>query len=291
MTTPQPLDFRHPPPGALESQFGRWLEQALRRLVHQSSRLLPFSLSLDLAGVETGTLARLTAAVPEEVACFPLTTDDPDDGILWLTLPRPVLITLLMGLLGEIPDNWSEDREATDLESALIDYLLRELFLTPLEQSWFDVPLPLTAGTSQSLRAVLRRHEAELAVGASIRITSPWGKQTLWLWAPRQGRWEQLGSSQPAMPAPLPSAAWRAQLELLVQNLPVELTVILGEVETTMQRLAELKVGDVLVLRQSVRRPLLAWVGGVPKFRAWPGRRGARTAILIDALGTDSPRS
>jgi flagellar motor switch protein FliM len=291
MTTPQPLDFRHPPAGALERQFGQWLQQALRRLTHQSSRLLPFSLSLELGGVETGTFAHLTAAVPEEVACFPLTTDDPDDGTLWLVLPRSVLITLLMGLLGEIPNKWPEDREATDLESALIDYLLRELFLTPLEQSWPDAPLSLTAGTSQTLRAVLRRHEAELALCATIQITAPWGQQALWLCAPRQGRWEQLGTSQPSVPATPPSASWRAQLELLVQNLPVELSVILGQVETTMQRLAELKVGDVLVLEQSVHRPLQTWVGGVPKFRAWPGRRGVRTAILIDALGSDSPRS
>ncbi|GIW85072.1 MAG: FliM/FliN family flagellar motor switch protein [Thermogemmata sp.] len=291
MTTPQPLDFRHPPPGALERQFGQWIQQALRRFAHQSSRLLPFSLSLELASVETGTLAHLTAAVPDEAACFPLTTDDPNDGALWLVLPRSVQLTLLMGLLGEIPDKWPEDREATDLEAALVDYLLRELFLTPLEQSWPDAPLSLTAGTSQTLRAVLRRHEAELALCAAIQITAPWGQQTFWLCAPRQGRWEQLGTSQPSVPATPPSAAWRAQLELLVQNLPVELSVILGQVETTMQRLAELKVGDVLVLEQSVHRPLQTWVGGVPKFRAWPGRRGARTAILIDALGSDSPRS
>jgi flagellar motor switch protein FliM len=291
MTAPQPFDFRQPPPGTLERQFGQWLQQALRRFAQQSSRLLSFSLSWELAQVETGTFARLTAVMPDDAVCFPSTTDDPGDGSLWLVLPRSVLITLLTGLLGEVPTQWPEGREATDLEAALVDYLLRELFLTPLEQTWPDTPLSLTAGTGQSLRAVLRRHEAELMLRATVVITAPWGKQTLWLCAPRQGRWEQLGTPQSVAVPPLPSAAWRAQLESLVQNLPVELTVVLGQVDTTMQRLAQLKVGDVLVLRQSVHHPLQTWVGGVPKLRVWPGRRGAHTAILIDAIGSDSPRS
>jgi len=291
MTSPQPFDFRQPPPGTLERQFGQWLQQALRRIAQQSSRLYPFSLTWELAHVETATFARLAVVMPDDVLCFPMTTDDPVDGSLWLVLPRPVLITFLIGLLGEVPNQWQDSRELTDLESALIDYMLRELFLTPLEHSWPDTPLSLTAETGQSLRAVLRRHETVSTLRATIHLTAPWGKQTLWLCAPRQGRWEQLGTPQPVAGPSLPPAAWRAQLESLVHHLPVELTVVLGQMDTTMQRMAELKVGDVLVLRQSVHQPLHTWVGGVPKFLVWPGRRGTRTAILIDAVSSDFPQS
>lgn len=284
MTTPAPFDFRQPPAGASERQLRQWLQEASRRAILASNRLLPFSLQLQVGTVELGPFSRLVADVPDHASGYAVSTSAVGDGQLWLLIPRPLLLALLAGLIGETPQQWPQDREPTDLEAALIDYLLRELFLCPLEQAWPEPPLHLTATPGRPVRTLGQRPPAELAYRFTLSAITPWGEQSFWLCIPRQGRWEQLGLIPTStQPAELP-AAWRTQVENLVQTLPVEVTVLLGEVDTTMRRLAQLKVGDVLILRQSVRQPLLAQVDGIPRFRVWPGTHGGRTAVLIEGL-------
>lgn len=292
MTVPSPFDFRQPPPGTHERQLAQWLQQSCRRLASHAARLLPFSLAARAGEIDTGMLAPLGDALPEESLCWPLTPQAHPQDAFYLVLPRPLLLALIAGLLRETPTAWPDDRDLTDLETALVDYLVKELFLASLEQAWLEPPFTLELGTMVPVRNVLRRQGTKLGWRAKVILTAPWGEQNFWLCIPRQGLWEQWGASaQTAPPPPAPHPQWRSSLESLVQQFPIEVAVVLGEAETTMKRLAELKVGDVVVLRQPVDQPLQGHIGGVPKFRAWPGMRGGRTAILIEAITPNTPTS
>lgn len=284
MTPPVPFDFRQPPPGTQERQIGEWLQQASRYLAQSMGQLLPFSVHAQAGPVEAGTFTQLAAPVPPEAFCYPLLVQSAPNDTAWLLVPPALLLALVAGLVGETPQDWPANRPPTDLETALITYLLQQALVPPLQQAWPEPPLSLQLAPATSLRQVLRRHGTQLAWRASWVVSVPWGEQALWLCLPRQGIWEQLGAL-PQQPSPAPLATpWQSSLQNLVQRFPVEVTIILGETETTMKRLAELKVGDVVVLRQPVNQPLQGRIGGVPKFRAWPGMRGSRTAVLIEAI-------
>jgi flagellar motor switch protein FliM len=63
----------------------------------------------------------------------------------------------------------------------------------------------------------------------------------------------------------------------------VDLTVLLGTADLSMQDIGRLQAGDVVVLRQKVDEPLDGLLAGARKFRVWPGVVGDRAAVVIDA--------
>jgi flagellar motor switch protein FliM len=79
-------------------------------------------------------------------------------------------------------------------------------------------------------------------------------------------------------------AGSREQIESLVREMEVEMTVVLGRVDLSMRDLTALATGDVLVFDQKVNEPLEGLVAGTPKFRVWPGVIGDRAAIVVDTI-------
>ena len=69
-----------------------------------------------------------------------------------------------------------------------------------------------------------------------------------------------------------------------MEELPLDITVVLGTVELTLGELARLMVGDVIILDQRVSDPLPAFLAGENKCRGWPGRVGSRQAFEIQSF-------
>lgn len=65
------------------------------------------------------------------------------------------------------------------------------------------------------------------------------------------------------------------------QRLPAEIIVELGTAEITMNQAYELRLGDVLILNQSVRKPLIACVQGQPKWKVNPVRIGGQLGFQV----------
>lgn len=283
--TPDPFDFRQPPPGELERQVSGWLAAAARRAAAGWPRLLPFPAELTPGGVKVVTSGVAAAEIPGDAVGFPLTTPDPGDGTGLLALPRPLLIGFLSGLLGDVPPNLPDDREPSELEGSLVGYLARSLFLDPLEVAWPGAePLKLSAGPLAPAAAVRRGPANEMTVAAGFTAKTPFAELPVHLLLPRAGRWEGLvrGTSAPVAVASDPD-----RIAALVREMPVDLTVILGTTELTMSDVSRLRAGDLLVLRRKVGEPLDGLVGGSRKFRVWPGAVGTRAAVQIHAPAED----
>jgi flagellar motor switch protein FliM len=195
-----------------------------------------------------------------------------------------LLLTLLAGLMNETVTGYVPDRELTGLEVSLCDYLVRELILTPLEQAWplRDKP-KWAAGAGGPPRNVWRVAAADPAVLATLGVSTPFGDQSLHLLFTRSVRLLRLADPPPPAAAPQ-SDAQRRQIEALVREMPIDLTVTLGSSDLTLLDLARLQPGDLLVLQQKVGEPLPAAVGGTDKFRVWPGAVGGRQAVQIHTV-------
>jgi flagellar motor switch protein FliM len=72
-------------------------------------------------------------------------------------------------------------------------------------------------------------------------------------------------------------------MESLVRGMKLPLTVHLGQVQLTAPQLAELRIGDVVVLHQRTTEPLRAFVSGRPAFLGWPGQMAGKQAFQIEA--------
>jgi flagellar motor switch protein FliM len=280
------FDFRKPPPGELGRQATKWLTAAGRRSAGAWARLLPYPAELGFGGVEVVGAGAGLESLADDATAIPLTTSNDADGTALLIFRRPVLLGLLAGLVGETPAALPEDREPTELETSLVSYLARELFLDGLEKAWPVADPPrLTPDALATPRAAWAGSSGDLAIFARLKLTAPFGEHDIYLLVPRAGVWAKLGASA-SKPKP-PTATPTKQMEALVREMAVELTVVLGDADLTMRDLANLCAGDVVVLRQKVDQPLDGLICGERKFRVWPGVVGDKAAVVIDAMAEE----
>jgi flagellar motor switch protein FliM len=281
--TPDPFDFRKPPPGEFGRRASAWLTAACRRTSGPWARTLPFAASLAVGHIEVVGAAAVFAALPEDAVSVPVLAGAEPAALL--VMRRPFLLALLAGVVGETPASLPQDRDTTELEASLVGYAARELFLDPLERGWPGAAAPqLTAGALAAPRLAWTANGgdlADLALFATLDATAPFGQQPVYLVVPRGGPWAALAVSDSAPRAA--SVAPAAQIEALVRQMPVELEVLLGTADVSMRELSGLRAGDVLVLGQKVDEPLDGLLAGARKFRVWPGTVGAKAAVQVDA--------
>lgn len=280
------FDFRKPPSGEPGRQAAGWLALAARRAAGVWSRALAYKAELRPGPVEAVTAGAALAGLPADAVASLLSPVDADAGAIVLAVRRPVLLALLGGLLGETPADLPADRDPSDLEGSLVPYLLRELFVDPIERGWpgGGDPLGLTAGPLTAPRLAWPRPPADPALLATLTAAGPFGEHPVHLLFSRAGRWESL-SRTPAVAAD--AAGDRGPIEAVVREMKVELDVVLGTAELTMADVGRLRAGDVVLLRQRVTDPLDGLVAGSRKFRVWPGAVGSRAAVQVDAATAD----
>jgi flagellar motor switch protein FliM len=286
MTPPAAFDFRKPPPGELVRRTEAWVTLACRRAGGPWAKLLPYPAEWKPGPVEAVTVGGALVAFPEDAVAVRATTADPADGGVVVAMPRPLLLALVAGLVGEAPAALPADREPTEVEASLVGYLVKELFLAPLEKGWAAADPPeLTPGAAVPPRAAWAGAAGDPALLAATTVTAPFGESPVFLLVPRAGRWERLALPEPVVRTAAP--ADRERIEALVREMPVDLDVVLGTADLTMRDLSGLRAGDVLVLRRKVTQPLDGTVAGARKFRVWPGAVGSRAAVVIDAPAAD----
>jgi flagellar motor switch protein FliM len=64
----------------------------------------------------------------------------------------------------------------------------------------------------------------------------------------------------------------------------VAVDALLGHAEIPLRDIARLHVGDIVPLRTDPNGPISVEVGGAPRFRAKPGRRGELKAVKVTGL-------
>jgi flagellar motor switch protein FliM len=282
MTT-DPFDFRKPPPGVLEWQTAEWLAEAARLASITWSKLLTFQAEPMAGGVVPTTAGDGLSTLPANAVGFPVATEDESDDGFLLALPRPLVLTLLAGLMNEVVTGILPDRDLTALETSLCGFLTRELFLKSMTAAWpLDDPPRWVAGAGGQPRNVWRLPAADPAVLACFMANTPFGELPFHMLFMRSERLLRLADPPPMKASPLVPAE-RLHIESLVREMAVEVDVTLGTAELTLYDLANLRAGDVLMLRQKVSDPLTASVAGTPKFRVWPGAVGGRQAVQVHA--------
>jgi flagellar motor switch protein FliM len=80
------------------------------------------------------------------------------------------------------------------------------------------------------------------------------------------------------------AGAYKDALLHHMQKTEVDLTVLLGEVTVDFEELLHLQVGDVMVLNNTVNRPIPMMVGETKKYFCQPGIAGSYMAVQITSV-------
>jgi flagellar motor switch protein FliM len=290
MTEPQPYDFARPRRLTTEAEqrVAGWLRAAAALAAKKAAHHLPFPIEMTFAGLEVERPAEGLARLPEAAVGYGVTLGSEAVAAL-AALPRSLALALVGGMLGDADSALPEDRGLTAVEEELYGFFVQEVLVATLQETW---------PAAQAIPLKLRRREPhprwtrifppeDNVVACSFALKGPFGEGG-WTWLLSQKHLlEQLARSAPgaarvkAAPAGLPEAE---RLRLLVEELPVDVTVVLGTVQLTLAELAQLSVGDVVILNQRVSEPLPAYVAGEKKCRGWPGRVGSRQAFEIESF-------
>jgi flagellar motor switch protein FliM len=85
---------------------------------------------------------------------------------------------------------------------------------------------------------------------------------------------------------------WTERLKSRIRGAEVELAIELGRATISGRDLLQLDVGDVLVLNQDFKKPLMVKVKGIPKFRAFAGTfKGNKAFQVLDSVfNSEAPR-
>jgi len=278
------FDFRKPPPGDLILRLTGWLTEACRRTVGVWGRQLPFPATWTLGTVTQSTAGAALGDLPDDVIGFRLTPKDDPAAAFLFAVPRPLLLALLAGLMGESSPDLPADRDLSSAELSLSEYALRELFLGPMSAGWpLAGGLTVTADGPAAPGVVWRMPPSSPVLVAPLTLTAGFGELATPLVFPRAATYDRL-TAIPQPPTAPTTAGDRQHIESLVLEMGVDLSVVLGTADLTYNEMAMLKPGDLLVLRQKVSEPLAAEVAGAPKFQVWPGAVGSRAAVQIHAV-------
>ena len=277
------FDFREPPASILEDKTSVWLREACGSAPRIWSKILPFKADLVIERVSAMAAAKALDSMPEGLVAFRLKIDTHPEIQPVLTLARQLLLALINGSLGVIPETLPEDRELSTVEDSICEFLIRQLLLKPLSDAWPSSSHPNFATEVRGApKGVCTLPPNDLVMVAVLQVNGPFGSSPITLIMPRSEPLTEL--VKPATdPVPV-KAVSKELLEALVCEMSVDLAVTLGSTNLTMFQVATLRPGDVLVLGQKVNEPLRAKVAGKDKFAVWPGAVGRRQAIQVDTM-------
>ncbi len=281
----EPFNFRKPGRlgSDLEQRLGGWLRTGCVRTPDRLAKYMPYRPELEFRGLEIVRPGEGLARLPDSSIGYRIALGT-EEMLTMLVFPRQLALALVAAMLGDPGSELPGDRELTLVEESLCEYVVQNLLLPVLQETWPGMdPLKIEVRQKEPTPKWVRFFPADQnIVVCSFEVKAPFGEQT-WHWLmPQKGLLEQF--AQPASPAERTTDAARPRLEAVVQQVPAEIRVTLGSVELPLSYLAGLRVGDLVILNQRVSEPLTASVAGQKKFHGWPGRIGSRQAFQIESV-------
>ena len=177
-------------------------------------------------------------------------------------------------------------RDLSRAELAVLEMMLQQL-LPALVQAW-----PADAPPQVVLTQVIERPSRSRLLGhAQPTIKCDWtlvfddfSAPLSWV-LPQEATARLIDSSIVAPPPKLSRES--KPLAALARVLPLTAVVELGSTDLKVSEISRLQVGDVLLLNQSIHKPMVCRVAGQPKFGGHPGRVGTHSAFEIRGLLSD----
>lgn len=274
-------DFTRPPrlPPALKAQVVAWLNRTNAAFA-ESVAGLGLSLQSLTLDQNTGWPLDVLGQWPGKPVGFRMSVQGTP---AILAMPNRLAQCLVAGLLGDSAANEVTDRELTPVELDLCE-LIAKTFQDSLTEAWIsESPLQLALhGCEPNLRRskLFRPSDPIVVCRSSLSLNS---QEHLWSWIVRQETLNEIFGDEQAAATVESDAPQKRQMESLVRGMKLPLMVKLGQVQLTAPQLAELRVGDVVVLHQRTSEPLKALISGRPAFLGWPGQIGTKQAFQIEA--------
>jgi flagellar motor switch protein FliM len=274
-------DFRKPGglPKHLEQRLRDWARGICQFTADRWRSFSQVSLEMRLNRFSVLSMSEAREQLSATALGFPCLLNAPKMTTLF-SLARPTALAIVESMLGGQSTELPEDGPLSTVQQSLLEVWFEQLADStagawPLQHA---VTAQLGTRDDRPQRTKLFSSDQQMLL-CEFSLACQFTPQPLnWLLA-----WDELdqGPLNGGFLKRQPSQDSRRRIEQSVREVPLQLTVRLGEGELTMSELAALATGDVIVLNQRITEPLTATVDDAPVFWGWPGRLGMRQAYQI----------
>lgn len=275
-------------------RFSKDHMRVIRRIHEQFSRLMTSHLSGQLRTVIQIQVESVDQVPYEEfIRSIPILTVlnlmemEPLEGRVVLEVNPQVVFAMLDRFMGGDNVGPYRERELTDIEMTLLKRLLAPA-AELLADSWRGLtslrPEFVSVESNPQFLQLTTPNETVLVIAMSVRVGDTTGLINFCI--PHT-------TIEPLMPLLsnpyiMDSRRKRGQkdqksehVEPHLMQMPVQVEVELGSTEISVQELLNLDVGDMLILRQTIRDPALVYVDRAPAFLASIGKKNRMYAVQI----------
>ena len=259
--------------------LAKW-HQSLCVLVEESWRTLTAQrISLSATKIEPLQFRAALQRFPDDGVAVHLVVG-PDRFPSLMVLSRRQVHGILADILDIPGDEWPPAKPFTAAEVAMLDVLWHQLADAVSDS------IPGPEPTSCMFVKMVERPErtrlflpVDACLVGEISLTSRFGQeQALWLLPKKQA--EGLVSNEYEDDEYLERAP-DPRLIAQAQRIMVDIVVTLGQSDLPVSYVSSLCVGDILVLNQSIRKPLTAAIAGEPRWLGTPIRIGTRQGFEV----------
>ncbi len=194
------------------------------------------------------------------------------------------LVDLLFGGEGKVPSRF---RELTEIEITVLRQII-ERFLDNLSYAWKGIaqlsPQIESMETNPQFSQVVASGETVVLITVTAQINSIQGFVNLCFpYAALDQVLPSLTAQQWFNQYPrLQGRDHTAAISRAIGNTEVEIQVVLGTAQITLEDFLQIREGDVITLHRRLGEPLEATVEGYPVLTVHPGLNGGRLGIWID---------
>ncbi|MBW2302786.1 MAG: flagellar motor switch protein FliM [Deltaproteobacteria bacterium] len=178
-----------------------------------------------------------------------------------------------------------EGRDFTPIEKRMIEKVV-QMALVNLTESWEDVyPIKTEFIRSESNPLVVNvvpGEELLILAKFEVELNKPLGNITMCVPVSTFQPIRQKLSGGYRDEDYKVDSEWLNTLREQVEETEVELSVFLGRTELAVRDLINMREGDIIILDNEFRKPLMATVEGVPKFNGYAGRWKNRKVFKVE---------
>lgn len=282
---PQLYDFRSP------SRFSREQMRALQMACETYARQMATVLSNTLRIVAHANFDDVTQTTYEEyIAQVPnpsllaVLNFAPLEGDGVFQLPMDLVMSVIDRLLGGPGDMKQPSRALSEIETALIRNLVRQMVY---ELRYAFESLGGVKGEVQSLESdpqflqLAPPSDPMLVAGFEIKLGEQSATSTLCLPVETIAPVLEIVHAKPEIELSGAKAEAAEHLKDRMAEVPVDVRVSFSPIQLPSRDILDLEVGDVLPLRHPTNQPLTLEADGVPVATAVPGSYGKRLACQI----------
>jgi len=287
-------DFRRPERVSKEQLKG--LQSLFEAFSREVSIILPPFLRtvvrVDLVSIDQLTYDEFILSVGRPTSLTVLNMS-PLDGNAVLELSLDMVFPIVDRVLGGRGANLSESRELTEIENRIVNRLVL-MILDCWKRSWeqlIEFKLGVVAQESDPLIVqIVGGSEMVILVGYEVHIGDRTGQMNMCIpllvlnpildQITAQTHYRRRMSRELAQRV-------KQQLDKMVKKSSVPMDAILGRATLPLEEIAKLQVGDVIQLDHDTKEAINVEVGGIPRFKAKPGREGEHSAVQLTKLVRD----